>query len=476
MVKWIVRAVILLIVGGWIGGTWYVGKSLEKDVRSLIRDDPSNIVEVVFDPFAEPEPEPLLADRVWLNLLDYHRVFFASIARIELVLRPAPGEDPVAIPLLLKFHHGPLIFAGGFAVGAARVQITLDDRPERLNLPPRWGRDAKSYEGMVVTRGLVAFDGAFQGSTWLQDVQFPVSWFDFDLKRMKFNFQTDAALSAVKVDGSMDDLKIAIWGSALTIDQADMTLRSNSDLDKMRSEGVMSVNWNDAELNIEGDKKHVQSMAFDTEYRLARRKLDAEVGIVAEKISTAAEEVEDREPVLDYGESVAAFGGLPVERIFDIWDGLRLWEPRTAALSAREEPFRTWRIAEKLMQQVSSDVSAYASLKVGVDDQELLVRANAEFMGEGKVEGMQQLKTVGELFHYLLADLTYHADGRLSEIAEVKQLIDVGKSLNMLEFDKIGPSGSVHVRAGEVRVNGVGLTPRQFLREFYRLPLWPPIN
>lgn len=473
MVKLIVRVVLVLLVCGWIGGTWFTGQSLEKRLRTMIRDDPSNIVEVVFDPFAEPEVEPLLYDRVWLSLVDYRRNFLASIARLHLNLRLAPGEEPVSIPLLAKFHHGPLILPGGLAVGAARMQVTLDDDSLRRNIPPRWGKPAKPMEGMLVMRGVVGFGGGFSGQSWLQEIElnsFPIK---FELQRMQFALSANAELSQVLVEGDMTDLLVSYVGDKLKVTKADLSLRANNVLEKERYDGVMNVNWVDAELHYRGSSKRVASMEIDSEYRLVNSKIDAEVSINAEAVSTAEEKEEDREVVFDYGEGVAAVGELPIERVIDLWDHYRLWEPPTAALSEAAADYHgQWRNAEHLMNQVSSNVSAYSSFKLGLDDQEILVRANAEFIGEDKVDRMDQVETAGQLFEHLLGDLTYHADGPLAELPEVKNVLNMVQEMGMVEVDEVGVSGNVHVRAGEVRINGIAMTPEAFLKDKYAMPLW----
>ncbi len=480
MVKVILRVLPVLILGAWIGGIWYSGKAIEEHVRGMIRDDPSNFVQVTFDPFAEPEIEPLLLDRVWLSLVDYRRRFFASTVRLELNLRFDPDEEPTSIPLLAKFHHGPLIFAGGLAVGAGRAQITLDF-PERRQLPPRWGFAARPFEGLTVTRGVFGFDGGFQGQSWLQEIAVENSTAAIELERMQFFIATDGAMANISIEGSVDDLTLGYANDALTIASADLSLRANNLLEKERYEGLMEVKWRDAALDFQNLERHVDSMTLDTEYRLDRRKLDAEISLVADRLSTAAEKSKDREILLDYGETVAAVGQLPVERLVELWDSLRLWEPPIAALigdvhGQPKQPLAT----EVLMKQVSSNVSAYASMKFGVDEQELLMRANAEFMGENEVEHLSQIGTVGELFDYLLADFTFHADGRLAKLPEVKRALAIGESMRMLEQDELGRSGSVHVRAGVVRVNGEAYSPEEFLQGFHDEPLWsvakPPVG
>lgn len=473
MVKLIVRVVLVLLVCGWIGGTWFTGQSLEKRLRTMIRDDPSNIVEVVFDPFAEPEVEPLLYDRIWLSLVDYRRNFLASIARLHLNLRLAPGEEPVSIPLLAKFHHGPLILPGGFAVGAARMQITLDENSERRHIPPRWGRPAKPMEGMLVMRGVVGFDGGFSGQSWLQEVELNSFSISLELQRMQFALSTNAELSQVLVEGDMSDLLVSFLSDKLKVTKANLSLRANNVLEKERYDGVMSINWVDAELHYRGSAKRVETMAIDSEYRLVNNKIDAEVSISAEAISTAEESGGDREVVFDYGEGVAAVGELPIERVIDLWDHYRLWEPPTAALSeAATDGNGQWRNAEHLMSQVSSNVSAYTSFKLGLDDQEILVRANAEFIGEDQIDRMEQVETAGQLFEHLLGDLTYHADGPLAELPEVKSMLNMVQEMGMVEVDEVGVSGNVHVRAGEVRINGKAMTPEAFLKDKYAMPLW----
>jgi|GEM_PF-6054143 len=475
MIKLILRVLSVLVVIAWLGGIWFTGKSVEERLRLLLRDDPSNIVEVVFDPFAEPEIEPLLKDRVWLSMLDYRRTYLASIARLNLHLRLGPEEEPVLIPLLVKFHHGPIIFAGGPAIGAARVQITLDYDAERRFMPPRWGREAKPIEGKVITRGVLAFDGSFEGRSWIQQLVLDSPVAQLQLERMRFAIATDDALSEVLIEGDMDDLVGTYRGDDIRIEKADMSLRANSVLSKDRYEGVLSVNWRDAELNFREQGRHVAEMSFDTEYRLINRKLDAEVDVSAEQISSQAEEPEDRELVLDYGEAVAAIGEFPIERVLELWDSYRFWEPATAALSYAPVADANWRNASVMMKRVSSNVSAYASLKFGMDQQELLMRANAEFIGDDTVERLDQVSTIGELFNYLLADLTYQADGRLAKIPEVEKALSIGRDMDMLEMDEYGPSGSVHIRAGEVRVNGRSLSPDAFLQGYFNQPLWPPV-
>lgn len=473
MVKLIVRVVLVLLVCGWIGGTWYTGQSLEKRLRTMMRDDPSNIVEVVFDPFAEPEVEPLLYDRVWFSLVDYRRNFLASIARLHLNLRLAPGEQPVSIPLLAKFHHGPLILPGGLAVGAARMQITLDDNPSRRNIPPRWGKPAKPIEGMAVMRGVVGLDGGFSGRSWLQEIELNSHPIKFELQRMQIALSANAALSQVLVDGDMADLLVTYVDDKLKVTKADVSLRANNVLEKERYDGVMNVNWVDAELHYKGVAKRVATMEIDSEYRLVNSKIDAEVSINAEAVSTAEEKEENREVVFDYGEGVAAVGELPIERVIDLWDHYRIWEPPTAALvETGAEDRGQWRKAEHLMSQVSSNVSAYSSFKLGLDDQEILVRANVEFIGEDQIDRMEQVGTAGELLKHLLGDLTYHADGPLAELPEVKSMLNMAQELGMVEVDEVGASGNLHVRAGEVRINGIAMTPKEFLRDKYAMPLW----
>lgn len=473
MIKLALRVALLLVTCGWFFGAWYTGGSVEERVRSMIRDDPSNIVEKVFDPFAEEEAEPLLKDRVWLSMVSYRRSFFGSIARIQLNLRPAPHEEAIEIPLLVRLHHGPVIFPGGFSIGAARVQITLDDDPATRYARPRWAREAKPHEGAFVARGMIAFDGSFQGRSWLQSISVRDSSLSLELNRMRFALSTDAALSEVLMEGDMDGLHIEYAGSILGVDQADISIHANNVLKKERYEGLMSASWNDASLGFRGESRHVSTMSFDTEYRLEKKILDAEVSFTAEGISTEAEEEEGREVLLDYGEAVAAIGAMPIERVLVLWDGLRLWEPQSAALAGGPVDLHEGRrTAERLMQQVSSNVSAYASVKLGVNEQELLVRANAEFMGEGQIEKLEQVETVGQLFDYLLADLTYQADGRLAEIPEVAEALRIGNEMHMLEMDEYGPSGSVRVRAGKVRVNGKAQSPKDFLQEYYSQGLW----
>lgn len=472
MVKWILRGLGLFLVCGWSGAIWYCGVSIEASLRSLMRGDPSQQIEVAFDPFAEPEVPHLLRDRVWLDLESYNRSFFASIAKVSLNLRLAPDQDPEAVPLLLKFHHGPLIFAGGFAVGSARLQITLDNDSKKSRRPPRWGRDAKPYEGSLVARGLLGFDGALQGAAWLQGIQAQRSPFDVELERMHLNFVADAAFAEIVVEGVMDALNVQIAADRLKIQAADMSLRARSVPDRDRYDGVMSVNWRDAELLYRGDARRVESMAYQGEYRLLDSELDAEIELLAESITTAEEKPKDRQVLFDYSDVVVAFGALPIERLLEAWDQLELWQPPVAALMHGSGVQPSRHQTEALLQQVSSNVSAYASLKLGVDDKELLLRANAEFMGEDGVEELSQLETVGQLFDHLLADFTYHADGDLVELPEVARFIRLGDEMNMIERDEVGPSGSVHVRAGEVRVNGEEVTPESFLQEYYSQQIW----
>ncbi len=472
MVKWILRGLGLFLVCGWAGAIWYCGVSIEEKLRSLMRGDPSQLIEVAFDPFAEPEVPHLLQDRVWLELESYNRSFFATIARLTLNLRLAPDQDPETFPLLLKFHHGPLIFAGGFAVGSARLQITLDNDKKRSRRPPRWGRDAKPYEGGLVARGLVGFDGALQGAAWLQGIHAQRSPFDVELERMHLNFVADAALEEVVVEGVMEALNVQVAADTLKIQAADMSLRARGIPDRERYDGLMSVNWSDAELHYRGDARRVESMSYLGEYRLLDSELDAEIELLAETITTAEEKARDRQVLFDYSDVVVAFGALPIERLLQAWDQLELWQPPVAALmgGAAARPSRDQ--TEALLQQVSSNVSAYASLKLGIDDKELLLRANAEFMGEDGVEKLSQLETVGQLFDHLLADFTYHADGDLVELPEVARFIRIGDEMNMIERDEVGPSGSVHVRAGEVRVNGEAMTPEGFLQQYHSQQIW----
>lgn len=473
MIKKILQGLLLLVFVGWIGATWYTSQTLEARLRTLIRDDPSNIVEVEFDPFAEPEVDPLLKDRVWLSLISYRRSFLASIARLQLHVQVAPDGEPIDIPLLLKFHHGPLMFAGGPAIGAARVQLTLDYDAERRYIPPRWGREALPEEGSALLRGVLAFDGAFRGRSWLQQVALQGPQMQLEIERMRFAIASDATLSEILVDGDMATLFAQYANDTLKIEKADMALRANNAFSNDRYEGLLSVNWRDAAMDFRGEARDVASMSLDTEYRMFNQKIDAEVNLNAENIGSQAEKPEDREVLLDYGEAVAAVGELPVERLLEIWDKSRLWEPPTAALKDAADEHAEWRAAEVLMQQVSSDVSAYASLKFGVDEQEFLMRANAEFIGDKDVDRLSQVETVGQLFDYLLADLTYQADGRLAKIPEVEQVLRIGRDMDMLEMDEYGPSGSVHVRAGEVRVNGRSLEPEQFLQDIYSQRIWP---
>ncbi|MGB0864953.1 MAG: DUF945 family protein [Granulosicoccaceae bacterium] len=475
MVGIIVRVVPVLLLLAWLGGTWYTGQALEKHLRSMIRDDPSNIVEQEFDPFAEPEVPPLLHDRVWLSLVDYRRVFLASIAHMQLHVRLAPDEEPVNIPLLAKFHHGPLIFPGGFAVGSARVQITLDDDPDRRNTPPRWGRPAMIEEGALVTRGLIAFDGGFSGKSWLQQVELGSYPIKFELEKMSFALSADADLSHVLVQGDMTSLLLTYLDNKLQIDRADMALRANNVFEKNRYDGVMNVSWTDAQLHYRESASYVSSMEYDTEYRLVDDKLDAELSLTADSIKTAEEDEEDREVIFDYGEAVAAVGELPIERVLAVWDHYRLWEPPMAAMSDKKTtPFERRKKTEHLMHQVSSSVSAYSSLKVGLEDEEFLVRANAEFIGEEDNDGMSQLDTIGQLVEHLLVDLTYHVDGPMTELPEAKQVLELAQELGMAEVDNIGVSGNLHIRAGEVRVNGVEKTSEEFLGDRYSAPLWLP--
>lgn len=472
MVGVLLRVIPVLLLLAWAGGTWYTGEQLETQLRTMLRDDPINQIEPEFDPFAEPEVEPLLYDRVWLSLVDYRRVFLASIARLELNVRLAPGDEPVRLPLLAKFHHGPLIFPGGFAVGAARVQLTLDE-PQRRNLPPRWGRPAKPEEGVLVMRGLLALDGSFSGESWLQEVAVDHFPFRLELDNMHFDLSADAALSEVLVQGDMREMLLHYVDEQLRIQQASMSLRAHNTLDKERYDGVLNVSWADAELHYLGETSRVATMEFDSEYRLVDAVLDAEVGVSAEAISTAEEDEEERTAIFDYGEAVAAIGDLPIERVLQVWDHYRIWEPPVAAMTqAPMGAAERWNRSQQLMYQISSNVSAYTSLKLGLNDQEFMVRANAEFIGEHDDVGMAQMGTVGELVEHLLVDLTYHVDGPMTELPQAEQVLGLARDLDMVETDEVGVSGALHIRAGEIRVNGREMTPEQFLRDRHAVPLW----
>ena len=109
-------ALVLVLVLGWLGATWYVGMRAEEMVRSEV----SNL--------------SLLPGRddIVLDVVRYDRGLFSSEADTCLVIQGdlaalAGGADLTGtLCMNSTIYHGPLIFADGVALGLAATRDAFD--------------------------------------------------------------------------------------------------------------------------------------------------------------------------------------------------------------------------------------------------------------------------------------------------------------------------------------------------------------
>ena len=208
-------ALVLVLVLGWLGATWYVGMRAEEIVRSEV----SNL--------------SLLPGRddIVLDVVRYDRGLFSSEADTCLVIQGdlaalAGGADLTGtLCMNSTIYHGPLIFADGVALGLAATRDAFDVSA----LPPSGKAVLEEiFKGRAPLEGrsFYGFDGSLTATLEMPpvDVESPMGklelkQFSVDMVRPSANsyplnsyltikgFHADSPKGAISLDslsGSMD--------------------------------------------------------------------------------------------------------------------------------------------------------------------------------------------------------------------------------------------------------------------------------
>ncbi|MEM6986829.1 MAG: hypothetical protein AAF499_09840, partial [Pseudomonadota bacterium] len=121
-------------------------------------------------------------------------------------------------------------------------------------------------------------------------------------------------------------------------------------------------------------------------------------------------------------------------------------------------PVKLWpddmEMQQKLLALVRGGVDVYGNVKLTQAEATVQVRFNTEFEPLGEGNSMMGLRNWGEFLNRTMADFSFYADNALARWEPVSRWVDELRRYDLLSEDKFGPSSSIHVRAGDVEING----------------------
>jgi len=401
MIRLILRIAAAAVVLLSLGAIGYSGYVVEQHIVALGQQEAEEELPDldIFDPFAEPESqEPPPVERVWLEVVDYDRGFFSSTAQVDILLRVTADSEPTRTQAKLHLQHGPLHFRGGFALAAARLQVSFDSQQTSWQ-EPIWCSDEQRSGDKILSCGLLGYDGSYAGQIFLQHTETHFLSFAALVESVIFSIEATPGLEEVFVDAEVALLNLDVGSTRLHLPQGVLTLRAKNLFDAERFGGVVSSTWAGVTLNDGIVGSQTDAFVFNAEYRFIEGILSVEVDVGAEGIGGEAGAAADAPVILDYAETVLAVNGVPIEDLLEIWDRL--------------------------------DVNAPP------------------------------------------ADFTYQIDHRFMEFPRISDAVTIAKEYELVEEDPYGFSGYVHIRAGEVRVNGEEVTIEELLGSMVDQPLWP---
>jgi uncharacterized protein YdgA (DUF945 family) len=209
-------AVVVVVALGLAGtaGAWYTGTQMEAVLRDAVAQSNGQIEKA------------LPGTSVRLEMTDFERGVFSSLARYELSYPGPEDEGPVTIVMLDHVQHGPFPLSRLAKLKLLPVMATSEVVLERSNyLAPLF--TASGDETPILVKSTVGYGNSIDGSVNVAALVFKSDEAKAEFSPGKLSFSTDMAGEAVVLDGRSDGMRLIATpenGEPVTVNLSGVTL------------------------------------------------------------------------------------------------------------------------------------------------------------------------------------------------------------------------------------------------------------
>lgn len=395
-------------------------------------------------------------------------------SRADVRIRVADGAD---IPLRVAMSYGPFFLSGDRRLALARWRVTSS-------------RDIARDELHGWIDGYTGFDRSVHLASRVLDggTTLPFGAGRLVIKNASISLSRSPQVSDLQLQVSADEGRFVMPHQHASFSGVSLKLTTlpaswsdsdeRSDIPKSLARGEFEID--ELRLTRRDTERRVQSITGEFDASTSDQKLSLEVfGSVGSVPVFAGTETGE----LEYG---FLLGGIDQWRLEQALrrDAELTRTVRRTSLSDLPEPVDGYRGApraelwpddlamqQRLLALVRSGVETYLNLKLTQDDATVQVRLNTEFEHLGEGNSMMGLRNWGELLNRTIADFSFYAENELVRWEPIERGIEELNRLGLLHGDRYGPSSSVHLRSGEVEINGEAHTLRDLVGEQLTKPI-----